>query len=117
MSPHDPHAHRHHHSLPAAAPAGRACRRHCGHGPANEDAQERLRRALAALNAALAAQREAVAGWRGALGKLRGSVQDLHASLQSYNAKLGALGERVGTLNTEAKRLEAWADGVLQPPA
>jgi glutathione S-transferase len=80
------------------------------------DPQERLRRALIALNAALATQREAVAGWRGALGDLRGSVQDLNTSLQSYNSKLGALGERVGTVNTEAKRLEAWADRVLQPP-
>ncbi len=98
--------------LPARAPADTA-----DQPLAAEDAQERLRRALIALNAALASQREAVAGWRGALGNLRGSVQDLNTSLQSYNSKLGALGERVGTLHTEAKRLEAWADGVLQPPA
>ncbi len=97
---------------PVRAPAPQA-----EHDPASEDPQERLRRALAALNTALAAQREAVAGWRGALGTLRGSVQDLNTSLLSYNDKLGALGERVGSLNTEAKRLEAWADGVLQPPA
>lgn len=84
---------------------------------AREDPQERLRRALATLDAALATQREAVAGWRYALGTLRGSVQDLNSSLQTYNARLGTLGERVGALHTEAKRLEAWADSVLQPPA
>jgi hypothetical protein len=82
--------------------------------PDRNEGQERLRLALAELEAALAAQREAVAKWRGALGDLRDSVRGLGTSLQAYNDRLGALGERVGMVNSEARRLEKWADNALQ---
>ena len=78
------------------------------------DPAERLRTALLALDAALKAQLQAVAGWRGALGELQGSVQNLKTSLHGYNDRLAALGGQVDTANAESRRLEAWADGVLQ---
>jgi chromosome segregation ATPase len=77
------------------------------------DPQERLRQALAGLEAALTIQREAVADWRYALGNLRDSVRGLGSSLQSYNEQLCRLGERVNALNAESKELEAWADEVI----
>lgn len=80
---------------------------------ANDASRQRLMQALATLDAALAAQRESVAKWRESLATLKGSVQGLGDSLRSLDSRLGHLGERVGTLNGEARRLEAWADGVL----
>jgi chromosome segregation ATPase len=78
-----------------------------------EDPQERLRRALTALNAALATQRAAVKSWRDSLSDLKGTMQGLGTSLSGYRDALGTLGTRVTTLNTEARRLEAWADDKL----
>lgn len=77
------------------------------------DPQERLRAALAGLEAAVRAQREAVAAWRGALGNLHGSVAGLGTSLRSYNAELDALGAHVAGVNRQARALEAWADGAI----
>ena len=75
----------------------------------------RLQRAFATLERALAEQRAAVAAWRESLGDLRGSVQGLSQSLGTYQARLDGLAEGVDGLNREARRLEAWADGVLAP--
>lgn len=72
-----------------------------------------LERALAALDAALAEQRAAVAQWRQSLGELHGSVQGLGQSLGTFQSRLGTLAEDVDGLNREARRMEAWADGVL----
>jgi hypothetical protein len=81
--------------------------------PAAENPQERLTRALAALEDALAQQRSAIAEWRQSMGVLRGSVQGLGQSLGSYRAKLGQLALQVDGVNRQARHLEAWADGVL----
>jgi len=78
-----------------------------------EDPQERLRRALGALNAALATQRAAVKSWRESLSDLKGTMQGLGTSLSGYHDALGTLGTRVTALNTEARRLESWADEKL----
>ena len=78
-----------------------------------EDPSERLRRALAALDAALAAQRTAVKTWRESLSDLQGTMQGLGTSLSGYHDTLGTLGTRVTALNTEARRLEAWASETL----
>jgi hypothetical protein len=75
--------------------------------------RDRLQQALAALELALAEQRHAVARWRDSLGELRGSVQGLGDSLGTYQHRLGALAEGVDGLNREARRMEAWADGVI----
>jgi hypothetical protein len=81
--------------------------------PADPDPQARLQRALTALDIAVAEQRTAVAKWRESLGELRGSMHGLGQSLGAYNARLGLLADDVGGLNLEARRMEAWADGVL----
>ena len=82
--------------------------------PAGEaDAPDRLRRALAGLDAALAAQRQAVADWRKSLAALHGTVQGLAGSLHAYQHALGNLAGGVTTLNAEALRLEAWAERTL----
>jgi chromosome segregation ATPase len=77
------------------------------------DPQRRLQLALAALDRAVADQRAAIAKWRESLGELRSSVQGLGQSLGNYNERLGVLADDVGGLNREARRMEAWADGVL----
>jgi ABC-type transporter Mla subunit MlaD len=87
------------------------------------DSNERLRTALANLDAALAAQRTALADWRGALSDLHGSLGGLGASMQSYNSSLGDLAEGVDRLNQQARSLEVTADtalrlaGLSAPPA
>ena len=75
--------------------------------------QERLQRALAALDAALASQRAAVAEWRASLAQLGETMNGLGASLNRYRGSLTQLETKVGTLNREAVALEAWADQVL----
>lgn len=75
--------------------------------------QERLQRALAALEQALAEQRHAVARWRESLGELRGSVQGLGKSLGAYQDRLGALADGIEGINREARRMESWADRAL----
>jgi hypothetical protein len=81
--------------------------------PAADDPHARLQRALEALELALADQRVAVARWRASLGELHGSVQGLGTSLTGLHDRLGTLAEGVDGLNRDARRLEAWADGVL----
>ncbi len=78
-----------------------------------QDPQQRLQRALAALDRAVADQRIAVAKWRDSLGQLRGSVQGLGQSLGRYNERLSFVAEEMRGLHREARRLEALADGFL----
>jgi chromosome segregation ATPase len=75
--------------------------------------QERLQRALAALDAALASQRAAVAEWRASLAQLGDTMNGLGASLNRYRGSLNQLESKVGALNREAVALEAWADQSL----
>jgi hypothetical protein len=75
------------------------------HRAAND--QQRLQRALSALNGALADQRQAVTQWRGVVGDLQGGVRRLGGSVQLYQARLAALREKIGTLHDEASRQPA----------
>ena len=75
-----------------------------------EDGQERLRRALAGLEAAVADQRKAVAAWRSALADLGTVVSGLGSSLQRYRGNLDTLGDRVAGLHARAVQLAATAD-------
>jgi hypothetical protein len=84
--------------------------------PPAADAQARLQRALASLELALAEQQQALATWRASLGALHGSVQGLGESLGTLQGRLGSLGADVDGLNREARRTQAWADGVLAQP-
>jgi len=72
----------------------------------------RLAHALAGLNDAVTAQRAAVAAWKSSLSDLSSATGRLGASLRGYNDTLGKLDARVATLRGEAKKLEAWSDGV-----
>jgi len=74
---------------------------------------DRLRRALAALDAALTAQRAAVADWRQSLAQLGETMQGLGASLHRYRGNLLRVEVQVGGLNKQAVALEAWADKAL----
>jgi ABC-type transporter Mla subunit MlaD len=78
-----------------------------------DDGQERLRRALQALDEALAGQRDAVAAWRGALADLGTVMSGLGESMQRYRGSLDALDNRVGQLHAEAVQLERTADAAL----
>lgn len=102
-------------ALPEALiiPFPRAARPPAATGADEQQARLRLANALAALEMALAAQRKAVARWQTSLATLKGNVQGLGTSLAGYDTRLRTLGARVGALNTEARRLEGWADGVL----
>lgn len=82
---------------------------------ATPDPQERLARALSALDAALSEQRTAMAGWRESLDQLRKTTNGLGMTMQRYHQTLGKLGSDVTALNQQARKLEAWADNVLQP--
>jgi hypothetical protein len=73
------------------------------------DGQERLRRALLALDAAVSEQRVAVAAWRGALADLGTVMHGLGESVQ----RLDALDSRVAGLNAQAVQLERTADAAL----
>ena len=75
--------------------------------PTAEPPAERLRRALAALDAALARQRGAVADWRFTLEALNTSVLGLGTSLQDYHASLASLGGRLRTLQATARQQAA----------
>ncbi|HEX3402855.1 MAG TPA: hypothetical protein VHT74_21275 [Acetobacteraceae bacterium] len=77
------------------------------------DGQERLRRALLALDSAVAGQREAVAAWRGALADLGTAMAGLGETMQRYRGNLDALGGRVANLHAQAVRLEQTADAAL----
>jgi len=78
--------------------------------PLAADPAERLRKALAALDAAVTAQRTAVADWRMALAGLRGSMGELGQSMRGYHDSLGRLGEKVETLGASARGLAARAE-------
>lgn len=78
--------------------------------PAGED---RLQRALAALDAAVTGQRAAVAEWRRSLEQLGATMNGLGVSLQRYRGSLTQLEEQVGALNGQAVATERWADEVL----
>jgi hypothetical protein len=78
-----------------------------------DEGQERLRRALLALDAAVARQRDAVAAWRGALADLGTVMTGLGDSMQRYRGSLDALDNRVGKLHAEAVQLERTADAAL----
>jgi hypothetical protein len=81
--------------------------------PQTVDGQERLRRALIALDAAVAGQRDAVAAWRGALADLGTVMAGLGDSMQRYRGSLDALDTRVAGLHAEAVQLERTADAAL----
>lgn len=75
---------------------------------------DRLRRALTGLQSALAEQRQAIAAWRTSLGELQTTVGGLGDGLRHYRGSLDKLQTDVSTLNSEARRLESWADTVLE---
>jgi chromosome segregation ATPase len=79
--------------------------------------QERLQRALAALDAALESQRAAVAEWRASLAQLGETMSGLGVSLNRYHGSLTHLETKVGALNREAVALESWADQALAAAA
>jgi sugar (pentulose or hexulose) kinase len=80
--------------------------------PAEQTPEQRLARALEALNAALAQQQVAIAAWRDGLLALKASTTGLHDSLLRYRTNLATLGDSVSELHDKAQSLEAWADGV-----
>ena len=77
------------------------------------DGQERLRRAILALDAAVAGHRDAVAAWRGALADLGTVMAGLGDSMQRYRGSLEALDDRVANLHAEPVQLERTADSTL----
>jgi signal transduction histidine kinase len=85
--------------------------------PFPEKPEDRLRRALRALDAALAEQGAAVAGLRlrlrHELGALSGAVDGLGTSLQAYSRGLTETQEAALGAHAEARRLEATADAML----
>jgi ABC-type transporter Mla subunit MlaD len=78
-----------------------------------DDGQERLRRALLALDAAVTGQRAAVAAWRSTLAELGTVMAGLGESMQRYRGSLDTLGSRVAGLNAQAVQLERTADAAL----
>ena len=79
--------------------------------PVVEDsAQERLRQALASLNAAIEEQRAAVADWREMLGSLRTATGSLDAGVRGYRDTLDRLGAGIKELNGQARELESRID-------
>jgi len=81
--------------------------------PFPEKPEDRLRRALRALDLALVEQGAAVAGLRQELGALSSAVGDLGSSLQAYSGVLAATQEEVLGAHAEARRLEATAAAML----
>jgi chromosome segregation ATPase len=75
--------------------------------------QERLTRALDALNAAMAEQRTAMAAWRQALADLKSSTGSLSDSLQRYRTNLSNLNDGISSLRVQAQAMEAWADAAV----
>ncbi|MDB5373052.1 MAG: hypothetical protein JWP04_1694 [Belnapia sp.] len=78
-----------------------------------EKPEDRLRRALRALDAALAGQAEAVAGLRRELGALSGAVEGLGGSLQAYSHGLRDTQDALAQAGEQASRLDATADALL----
>ena len=80
--------------------------------------QDRLQRALAALDVALEGQRAAMASWRAEIRALKGAIGSLGESLHEYNASLEGIASRADSLGTQARLLEAWADeAIAKSPA
>lgn len=77
------------------------------------EGQERLSRALAALDIALAEQQAAMDQFRLAIGDLDRAVSGLEAGLVRYGDELACLNHDVDRLGIEARALEAWADEAL----
>jgi ABC-type transporter Mla subunit MlaD len=75
--------------------------------------EDRLQRALAALDAAVTGQREAIAEWRRSLQQLGTTMNGLGASLGRYRDSLTHLEGQVGSLNSQAVELEQWADQAI----
>jgi hypothetical protein len=82
--------------------------------PPSDAGQERLRRALAGLEAAVAEQQRAVAAWRSALTDLGQVVSGLGNSLQRYRGSLDTLGAGVAGLHAQAVQLEQTADVAMR---
>ena len=80
--------------------------------PAAPAPEDRLAKALEALNTAMADQRTAMTAWRGVLAELKTSATSLEDSLQRYRSSLRTLGASVSSLHAKARSLEQWADGV-----
>ena len=72
--------------------------------------EERLRDALAQLDAALDEQREAVAEFRSNLGELGGAVAGLETSLRRYACQLTTTQSDVMAAHQSARKLESTAD-------
>ena len=75
--------------------------------------EDRLRRALRALETALAEQAQAIAGLRQELGALSGAVEGLGGSLQAYSQGLAETQEALSVVGDQARQLEATADAML----
>ena len=78
-----------------------------------DDPQQRLRRAVAALDAAVAVQRRAVGEWRESLARLQAAMHGLGTSLAQYRDNLDRVGSEVAAVNAQARALESWADSAL----
>jgi len=74
------------------------------------EGNERLQRAISALEMAIANQRIAVAAWRSALADLSRVVSGLGDGLQRYRGSLDGLSVRVDSLRAQAVQLEPTAD-------
>ncbi len=74
-----------------------------------ETPQQRLARALTALDGALSQQRAVVAQWRDSVAQLQTSMSGLGESLHRYRDRLATLSGEVAVVNTQAKDLAAWA--------
>lgn len=77
-------------------------------------AEERLRAALAALDAALLEQKLAIAEFQEHLGALGGAVAGLEVSLRRYACELAATEADVLATREAALALEATAEGWLR---
>lgn len=75
--------------------------------------ESRLARALASLEAALAEQRTAARALHDASATLKTTVAGLEERLVTHRDGLSRLATEVGLLNSEARRLEAWADNMI----
>ena len=75
--------------------------------------EDRLQRALAALDAAVTGQRAAVAEWRQSLEQLGSTMKGLGISLGQYRDSLTDLEGQVGSLNHQAVEMERLADQAL----
>jgi chromosome segregation ATPase len=78
-----------------------------------DEGQERLNRALLALDEAVQRQRSAVAAWRAALADLGTVMSGLGESMQRYRSSLDTLDGRVAGLHAQAVQLEQTADKAL----